>query len=49
MAPFSETQPEGEMDRIVRLTARKMSADGRARVLAEFPMPDEFAQFFRAE
>ncbi|WBU62837.1 DUF4202 domain-containing protein [Paracoccus aerodenitrificans] len=49
MAPFSETQTPEEMDRIVRLTARKMSAGARARALAEFPIPEPLAAYFRDE
>jgi hypothetical protein len=32
---------------IVQKTARKMSPEGRSRVLAEFPLPEEFAAAFR--
>lgn len=46
MAPFSETQTEEEMDRIVRLTARKMSAMARARALEEFSVPAALAAHF---
>ena len=46
MAPFSETQTEEEMDRIVRLTARKMSAMARARALEEFSVPPALAAHF---
>lgn len=49
MAPFSETQTAEEMDRIVRLTARKMSAGARARARAEFGMPEALAVHFRDE
>ncbi len=48
MAPFSETQTPEEMDRIVRLTARKMSAMARARALQEFSVPEPFAAHFGA-
>ena len=48
MAPFSATQTEEEMDRIVRLTARKMSASARARALTEFAVPEPLASYFRA-
>ncbi|MDO5641006.1 MAG: DUF4202 domain-containing protein [Paracoccus sp. (in: a-proteobacteria)] len=47
MAPFAETQSEEEMDRIVRLTARKMSAMARARALKDFAIPDPLAACFR--
>ncbi|SDE64475.1 protein of unknown function [Paracoccus isoporae] len=49
MGPFSETQTAEEMDRIVRLTARKISAPARARALAEFDMPEALATHFRYE
>lgn len=49
MAPFSETQTEEEMDRIVRLTARKMSAMARARAMQEFAVPEPLAGHFRDE
>ncbi|WBU58292.1 DUF4202 domain-containing protein [Paracoccus sediminicola] len=49
MAPFAETQTEEEMDRIVRLTARKISAAARARALEEFDMPEALATHFRDE
>lgn len=48
MAPFSETQTEEEMDRIVRLTARKMSAMARARALEVFSVPPALAAYFVA-
>jgi len=44
--PFAATQPPEKLLSIVRKTARKMSADGRARVLAEFDLPPEFAAAF---
>ena len=47
LGDFAITQPDERMPRIIEKTARKMSAEGRARVLEEFPMPDAFAQFFR--
>lgn len=49
MAPFSETQTEEEMDRIVRLTARKMSPMARARALEVFEIPEPLATYFRDE
>lgn len=47
MAPFSETQTAEEMDRIVRLTARKMSPMARARALQVFSIPEPLATYFR--
>ncbi len=47
LGDFATTQPDERMPRIIEKTARKMSAEGRARVLDEFPMPDAFAQYFR--
>jgi hypothetical protein len=46
-APFSETQDADKLQRIVEKTARKMSAEGRERVLREFDLPDSFAAAFR--
>jgi hypothetical protein len=45
--PFAATRPAEEVQDIVQKTARKMSAQGRARVLAEFPLPDSLAAAFR--
>lgn len=47
LGDFMETQPDDRMQRIVEKTARKMSADARARALDEFPMPPAFAAAFR--
>ena len=47
-APFSTTQDPGKLQRIVEKTARKMSPEGRARVLIEFDLPDAMAAAFRA-
>lgn len=47
LGDFMAETPDEKMPRIIDKTARKMSAEGRARVLAEFPMPDAFAQYFR--
>lgn len=47
-APFSTTQDADKLQRIVDKTARKMSAEGRARILAEFELPDALAASFRA-
>ncbi|MEY8828427.1 DUF4202 domain-containing protein [Sedimentitalea sp. XS_ASV28] len=46
-APFSETQEPEKMQRIVAKTARKMSAEARARVLREFDLPENLASAFR--
>lgn len=46
-APFSESQEPDKLLRIVEKTARKMSKDGRDRVLREFDLPDSFADAFR--
>jgi len=45
-AGFSETHAPEKMQRIVEKTARKMSADARARVLREFDLPEAFAAAF---
>ena len=45
-APFAPTQDPEKMDRIVTRTALKMSAEGRARVLREFDLPDDLARKF---
>lgn len=46
-APFAaERGPESTLE-IVEKTARKMSAEGRARVLEEFDLPDPLAGAFR--
>ncbi len=46
-APFSETQEPEKLQRIVAKTARKMSTEGRARVLREFELPDALAAAFK--
>lgn len=47
-SPFAEGRdPEG-LRRIVVKTARKMSAEGRARALSEFDLPEALAGAFRA-
>ncbi|WP_417807848.1 DUF4202 domain-containing protein [Thioclava sp.] len=46
-APFSGTQSPEALDKIVLRTARKMSAEGRARVLEEFDLPEALAGAFR--
>ncbi len=45
---FASGRDRAELLDIVAKTARKMSSEGRARVLAEFPLPEEFAAAFRA-
>ncbi len=46
-APFAPTQDPEKLDRIVAKTARKMSKEGRERVLTEFDLPENFAEKFR--
>ena len=46
-APFAATRPQEEIPGIVEKTARKMSAEARARVLAEFDLPADLAAAFR--
>lgn len=46
-APFAQGRDADELQRIVDKTARKMSPAGRARVLAEFTLPESFAAAFR--
>jgi len=45
-APFASTQSPEKIERIVAKTALKMSAEGRARVLEEFDLPDALAEKF---
>ncbi len=45
-APFAPTQDADKIDRIVTKTARKMSAEGRMRVLKEFDLPEDLAEKF---
>ncbi|MDP5307092.1 DUF4202 domain-containing protein [Paracoccus spongiarum] len=47
LGDFAAEQPDDKMPRIIEKTARKMSAEGRARALAEFDMPPAFAALFR--
>jgi hypothetical protein len=47
LGDFATTQDPDALVRIVEKTARKMSADARARALAEFPMPDQLAAAVR--
>jgi Domain of unknown function (DUF4202) len=46
-APFAAKHPADEVERIVRKTARKMSADARAKALVSFTLPDALAAAFR--
>lgn len=46
-APFAEGRDPAALLDIVEKTARKMSAEGRARALAEFGLPEPFATAFR--
>ena len=48
LGDFATTQDPDALVRIVARTARKMSAGARSRALAEFPMPDAFADAIRA-
>lgn len=47
-APFAAKHTPEKIQRIVGKTARKMSAEARARVLDEFDLPEELAQAFSA-
>jgi hypothetical protein len=47
-APFAAGRDEAAVVDIVGKTARKMSAEGRARVLAEFDLPETLAAAVRA-
>ena len=47
-APFAAKHPADKVQRIVEKTARKMSADARARVLREFELPGDLAGAFAA-
>lgn len=47
-AGFAAAQPDHDMVDIVAKTARKMSAEARARMLAEFALPEALAQAIRA-
>lgn len=46
--PFATGRDAEELQRIVSRTARKMSAEARARALEEFALPEPFAAAFRA-
>lgn len=45
-ADFAAKHPPEEIERIVARTARKMSAEGRTRALAEFDLPQPHAAAF---
>ncbi|NVO54470.1 DUF4202 domain-containing protein [Rhodobacteraceae bacterium B1Z28] len=45
--PFAAKHSAEKIQRIVEKTARKMSAEGRARVLNEFDLPDHLAAAFQ--
>lgn len=45
--PFAGKHSAEKIKSIVEKTARKMSSDGRARVLAEFDLPDHLATAFQ--
>jgi hypothetical protein len=47
-ADFAANHDAAQVHDIVQKTARKMSDTGRARILAEFALPDPLAQAFRA-
>ncbi len=46
--PFSKKHEQEKLLRIVQKTARKMSADARARALKEFALPADFAEAFKS-
>ncbi len=46
-SPFAEGRDPAALLEIVEKTARKMSAEGRARALTEFDLPEPFAAAFR--
>ena len=46
-SPFAVGREPGALLDIVEKTARKMSAEGRARALVEFDLPEPFATAFR--
>lgn len=48
LGDFMAAIPDEKMHRIIQKTAAKMSAEGRARALREFPMPDALARHFRS-
>ena len=48
-SPFADGRSPEQLLDIVQKTARKMSPEGRARLLAEFDLPEPFASAFRIE
>ncbi len=46
-APFAAKHSAEKIQRIVEKTARKMSAEGRSRALAEFDLPEPLAAAFQ--
>lgn len=46
-SPFADSLKPEVLPRIVERTAAKMSAEGRARALQEFDLPEPFAGMFR--
>lgn len=46
-APFAEKHSAEKIQSIVEKTARKMSAEGRARVLSEFDLPEHLSAAFQ--
>lgn len=46
LGDFAAAQPDEKMPRIIEKTARKMSADARAKALKEFNIPETFAPYF---
>lgn len=46
--PFADGRDAASLEKIVAKTARKMSAEARARALKEFDLPEPFAASFRA-
>lgn len=47
LGDFAAGQPDEKMPRIIEKTAKKMSADARAKALEEFDIPETFAACFR--
>ena len=45
--PFAEGRDAASLEKIVAKTARKMSAEARAKALKEFNLPEPFAESFR--
>ncbi|MDI3335774.1 DUF4202 domain-containing protein [Defluviimonas aestuarii] len=45
--PFAEGRDAASLEKIVAKTARKMSAEARAKALKEFNLPEPFAASFR--